>query len=534
MTIDVTKLDNMDERGRVASAMMRGTKRDALRRVTFGNQVAEEEQDSLREYFVRTQAWERIYNGEIDIIYGPKGAGKSALYVLIQDHTNQLFDRRVLLIAAENPRGTPAFKDLETDPPTGEREFAGIWKLYFLSLIARSFKEYGIANAASNQVCRLLEENKLLPTATTALGSVLSSVRGYIARLARPPKSVEGGVHIEPSSGMMTYSGKIVFDDPDIQKQSEGFLSVDDLVRTAAQALDDAKYDVWLTVDRLDVAFDESSELEKNALRALFRVYRDFRTHNRIKIKIFLRTDIWKRITEEGFREATHLSRDVHITWNKPALHNLIVRRLLNNSAVIDLYELKKDEILSSVAEQETLFKRLFPDQVEIGEKQSTTIDWILKRTADATNESQPRDIILFLNKLCEVQNQRLERGEPEPPGEWLFDRVAFKEALPALSEYRIGRVLFAEYPAHRKYIEALREQKTEQNVPSLAKLWKVASEKALTIAKNLRDIGFFEERTSRGEPTFWVPFVYRPYLSMSQGKADEIQQHVGDQAADD
>ena len=516
------------------SSMVPGSKKEALRHISFGNQVAEEEQDSLQEYFVRTQAWERIYKGEIDIIYGPKGAGKSALYVLIQNHTNQLFDRRVLLIAAENPRGTPAFKDLETDPPTGEREFASIWKLYFLSLLARAFKEYGITSSASSHVCRVLEENKLLPTATTALGSVLSSVRGYIARLARPPRSVEGGVHVEPQSGMMSYTGKIVFDEPDIEKQSEGFLSVDDLVRTAAQALDDAKYDVWLTIDRLDVAFDESSELEKNALRALFRVYRDFRTHNRIKIKIFLRTDIWKRITEEGFREATHLSRDIHITWNKPALHNLIVRRLLNNTDVVDLYKLNKGHILSSVAEQENLFKRIFPDQVEIGEKQSTTIDWILKRTADASNESQPRDIILFLNKLCEVQNQRLERGEPEPQGEWLFDRIAFKEALPALSEYRIARVLFAEYPSIRKYVEALREQKTEQNVRSLTKLWKVPFNEAVEIAKNLRDIGFFEERTSRAEQTFWVPFVYRPYLSMSQGKADEIQRHLGDEAADD
>jgi hypothetical protein len=55
----------------------------------------------LRDYFVRTQAWERIYNGEIDVIYGPKGAGKSALYVLIQDHQDDLFDRNILLVAAE-------------------------------------------------------------------------------------------------------------------------------------------------------------------------------------------------------------------------------------------------------------------------------------------------------------------------------------------------------------------------------------------------------------------------------------------------
>jgi hypothetical protein len=136
---------------------------------------------------------------------------------------------------------------------------------------------------------------------------------------------------------------------------------------------------------------------------------------------------------------------------------------------------------------------------------------------------SQPRDIILFLNKVCEVQNQRLERGEDEPVDDLLFDRASFKDTLPALSEYRVSRVLFAEYAELRPFIEALREDKTEQNIASLAARWKIDETETLKIARKLRDIGFFEERTSSGEITSWVPFVYRPYLAMSQGKVDQI-----------
>jgi hypothetical protein len=86
-----------------------------------------------------------------------------------------------------------------------------------------------------------------------------------------------------------------------------------------------------------------------------------------------------------------------------------------------------------------------------------------------------------------------------------------------------VSRVLFAEYADLRTFIEALREDKTEQNVASLATRWKIGESEALKVARKLRDIGFFEERTSSGEATFWVPFVYRPYLAMSQGKVDEI-----------
>ncbi len=320
------------------------------------------------------------------------------------------------------------------------------------------------------------------------------------------------------------FTGKILFRDPEIEEERAGFVSVDDLLAQANTALDEAGYDAWLMLDRLDVAFDDSSDLERNALRALFRAYRDNRSQDRIKPKIFLRTDIWKRITEEGFREATHMSRDINLVWDRASIKNLIVRRLLSNKKVIELYNVEKDKVLLSTRMQDEFFDRVFPDQVEVGENQSTTLNWLMKRTADGTKLNQPRDLIVFLNKLVEVQNRRIERGENEPTGTWLFDRSSFKEALPSLSEYKVTRQLFAEYPSVRKYIETLREQKTEHNVDSLSRVWKVSEEEATSLAKVLRNIGFFEERQSKGETTYWVPFVYRSYLALSQGKMQELQ----------
>ncbi|TFW56009.1 hypothetical protein CT676_37530 [Bradyrhizobium sp. MOS001] len=63
---------------------------------------------------------------------------------------------------------------------------------------------------------------------------------------------------------------------------------------------------------------------------------------------------------------------------------------------MINLFKIHKGEVLSSSSKQEELFARLLPEQVELGEKQSTTLDWLLKRTADGSKESQPRDVILF------------------------------------------------------------------------------------------------------------------------------------------
>ena len=81
-----------------------------LSHVSFGARVAEEETAALARYFVETDQWERLFRGEIDVIKGEKGAGKSAIYSLLLAKNSDLFDKRILLIAAEKPRGTPAFK----------------------------------------------------------------------------------------------------------------------------------------------------------------------------------------------------------------------------------------------------------------------------------------------------------------------------------------------------------------------------------------------------------------------------------------
>jgi hypothetical protein len=94
---------------------------DLLKRMSFGMQVAEDEVNELASYFVETNQWGRIAKGEIDIVRGEKGSGKSAIYSLLMTKTGDFFDQGILLVAAENPRGATVFKDLVTDPPTTEK-----------------------------------------------------------------------------------------------------------------------------------------------------------------------------------------------------------------------------------------------------------------------------------------------------------------------------------------------------------------------------------------------------------------------------
>jgi hypothetical protein len=98
-------------------------KGDVLEGVTFGQRIAEQEIEELSSYFVETVTWRSIYAGDVDVVYGPKGSGKSALYSLLRNRERALRARRVVLISAENPSGAPVFRDLVSDPPSSIAEF---------------------------------------------------------------------------------------------------------------------------------------------------------------------------------------------------------------------------------------------------------------------------------------------------------------------------------------------------------------------------------------------------------------------------
>lgn len=495
-------------------------RKKALSAANFGSRTAEEEADDLQNYFVETEQWRKILRGEVDIVFGAKGAGKSALYSLLVKQRDQLrLGRRTIFLAAENPRGTPAFRDLTTAPPLSEEEFRGLWKIYFLSIAANYLRHHlltaKIENAKAFMVFKVLETNGLL-AANVNLVTRLKAAFEYVKKNL---PTFEGKI-VEPNSGL-ELSGKITLAVPTAEQRARGFMSLDDLLGDLDQALIDENITCWLALDRLDVAFSESSVLEGNALRALFRTYLDMTSLSNIKIKIFLRDDIWRKIIGPGFREASHITKTVTLAWDELTLLNLLVKRITVNPLICDFYGVEADTANANVVLQKALFYRFFPEQIDIGKRQPKTLDWILSRTADGSKRSAPREIIHLLNETRDEQLKLYELGHSEPAEEQLFDRGAIRAALPAVSRIRFEQTLCAEHPSLKPFLDKLDSEKTEQSPASLSKLWKTTSDKATEVADQLVEAGFFEKRGSKDAPTFWVPFLYRDALRMLQGAAD-------------
>lgn len=400
-------------------------------------------------------------------------------------------------------------------PPASEREFIGLWKLYIATLLHSAIVEFSITNTSANDLGRALAREGLVK-GSVSLAGVLQGVIKYSKSWFRPVQSLEGGLGLVEG-----FKGKITFTEPSPDSSDPDLRSIDSLLALADSALAEAGYQAWVLLDRLDVAFSDHGELESNALRALFRVYLDMAGLKNVRMKIFLRSDIWSRITDSGFPEASHITRHVTLAWNRNSLLNLLVRRVLHNPDFRKLYGVTEDLARQELSAQEALFYRLCPEQVEVGANKPETFDWVLSRTRDGTKANAPRELIHLFNSLREVEVKRLEIGGEPPEGDRLFARPSFKDALPEVSKVRLEQTMFAEYPSQKPWVEKLRGAKTAQWADSLATIWGVTDEEAAVKAKELVAIGFFELRGSRDTPEYWVPFLYRDALDLVQGAAD-------------
>jgi len=491
------------------------SKKDVLQAVSFGEQVAEDERRQLSAYFVRTGEAQQLADGAIDIVYAPKGAGKSALYMHLLETADDFERRRIILTACEEPLGTPVFRNLVNDLlQPSEEDLQDLWCLYFTQLIGLEFRKRGLSDSDARFVIQHLEDAKLLPS-EPSLARMLRSAMAYIKLFIRPA-SVEGGIQFNSVTGLPAgITGKISLRDPSEAGRSSGVVSVSSLLERAEKVLVTHRYALWLLLDRLDAAFPSNPALEETALRALFQVYLDLKRHEHIRPKIFLRSDIWERITKtKGFREGSHIRRSITIRWERKSLVNLLCRRLLHSKAVSEFYQVTQSDVLASTGAQERFLHAVIEPTPMLAQGRDT-IDWILLGIRDGSNQAAPRELIHLFTaaRLKQVLLWGLEERVQE--GTYLITQKALRNALPEVSQSRLEQTLYAEYPRLRPFITLLRGESPQQSVLSLAKIWESSNEETRTTAFTLVDLGFFEATGKTASPSFQVPILYRSALSM-------------------
>jgi hypothetical protein len=489
------------------------TERQVLTNLSFGKWVAEYETESLRQYFVATDQWRQVIGGNVDVILGPKGSGKSAIYRGILDCRQVLEKDGICVIEVKNPMESPSFLRFQ---PANETEFRNAWKMHFLCILAQSLQGAGIRNRHAGAVVSALEELRLLPAKGWRNGLlILKDLRRLAGRAARL-KDVEWGVKFSEASGLFEGFTTKVTPEELSDGSRAALVSADDLLRTAAKAYSEDGYRVWLLLDRLDSAFS-GADVEKAALRGIFRCYIDMLEMESIRLKIFLRSDIWKHMADEAapLREATHVTREIRLSWTPNDLLNLVISRGLNNTELVEWYVVNADQVKADLSMQLALFYDIFGGNVE----NQPTFDWIMQHIKDGHGAAMPREIIHLLNAARDRQIRMHEIGSAKLAHRQLVQSDAIMQALAVIAEDTYEKGLCQEFPELRRPMECFRQTSPFHTCAEIARRWRTDIDTASETASRLVEIGFFRVDYTADPPTYEIPQLYCVALGIKQGE---------------
>jgi hypothetical protein len=487
---------------------------EVLNLIELGSSVAEYE-DELERYFVETDTFRALVEDKADIIAGEKGTGKTALFRYLQRRYPEITElSKVEVLTGFNPSGSPVFQRLINTGLQTEGQYITIWKTYILSLVGNWLLQLCEGHYSENtrQLDVLLNKIGLRSQDDTAQ-TIFSRLTNWAQRLLNP-KSAGMEVTFD-AFGIPILTPKVEFVDPSPAGSADleaELILHDDALLALNSALAENDITIWVALDRLDEAFIGYPDVEIPALRALFRTYLDLFAFERMRLKIFVRKDLFRKITRDRFVNLTHVNaRKREITWDNEDLFLLICKRIKENEEFLALVD------PPNPSDQE-LFELIFPEQVDQGERRPTTWNWMLSHTRDGNGSVPPRNLIDLVNKTKEEQLRREQRvPRMYTIGLSLIEPEALKRALSRLSVERVEDTLLAE--ASREVavlIEAFRDSKAEHNDDSVARLFGVEKAQARSFAKVLMDVGFFEQ----SDTSYKIPILYRDGLNISRGKA--------------
>jgi hypothetical protein len=416
---------------------------------------------------------------------------------------------KVEVLAAFNPAGAPVFQRLLETDELSEDQYIGVWKAYFLSLGGN----YLLSLYEGEFDPDMMELDDLLHrvglrTADDTAQTTFSQVVNRIKRLFRLSSIEQTTTFSQEGMPVLTHKAEFREGDADEEQQVAELVRHDDALRLLNDALSGNDVTLWLVVDRLDEAFQGRPSVERPALRALLRTYLDMLEFSNIKLKLFVRRDLFARIVEGGFVNLTHVNaRRIDITWDEEDLFDLLFRRVRESERFVDA-------LAAPVEDAQTVFRLLFPEQVDPGDRKPSTWTWMMGRIRDGNEGKPPRNLIDLVLKAQESQLRREER-EPRTyaPGTPLITSDALKRGLEALSAERVQDTLLAEAGDYAGLVERFRGGKAEHNAESLQRLLGEDYESQL---KLLRTLGFLEATGNN----YKVPMLYRGGLNITQGKA--------------
>ncbi len=264
-----------------------------LSRLDLGDIAAENEDDLLRTYFVRTAQYQETERGHARLVVGRKGTGKSAIFSqLRENYIRRTHDYAVIDIRPEGYQLRRLVDLMQKIPDMGVRDQLSTTLWYYLLLTELAYcvldRDIHIAYRDANVLSKYQELERLIERPTQGVSADFSD------RLLALISKVEAEF---PWSANSVTSAQV----------TETIWSGDlgPLTSALAEYLTDKK-EVWLLVDNLDKSWPArgATEHELLVLRCLLEASRKLqkniqRKHVPLHTVVFIRNDIYEQLLSE-------------------------------------------------------------------------------------------------------------------------------------------------------------------------------------------------------------------------------------------
>lgn len=481
-----------------------------LRAFQIGASTAEND-PLLEKAQIKTQQFDDLFfNDRIDLVRGVKGAGKTALYRVLFFLKNFAFaEHKLLMTFGVEPQGDPLFKTYAKDfERFDEREFETFWYGYFVYLALQALLDRSTVLSLDEDALTRLK-GWFGPLAAELFDGQ-PSVGDRINRWLKATKSVRVSVKVQTKpTGDVTYEPEVKW-----EPNEEGRPQLLDINPGNQQELSKlarkAGVRVWILLDRLDEVFLRRTDTETRGLRAFLRAYYRF-SNEQVRVKLFLREDIFETIAAGGFTALTHVGdrSSKAMSWTDGELLYLVTKRLAHMDVVAIHFGFNPEKLEGDAEYQRECFYKIFPQKVG----KQTTFERLISCLRDGKDQVTPRDLVDLLNSARNEQLQILKMEKKTQ--QTLIGERALKEALDVLSKDKRDKYLRAEFPHLQADILAFRGGYSDYPEVCLEKKlgdqWRVKAE-------SLRSIGFLKFDSKKA---IWkVPIIWRRGLDVRRGRA--------------
>jgi energy-coupling factor transporter ATP-binding protein EcfA2 len=305
--------------------------RDFLARLSLGSSIAENELRDLSSYYIYTDEFRRAERGEVQVVVGRKGSGKTALFARLRDRLRRQQQRIVLDL---QPEGFQLLKLKEQvlslmEQGTKEHTLAAFWEYLLLLEVAYKILEKDKTPHTRNH--ELYEPYRELAALYhrreyTAEGDFAERMQWLIDDLHRrfSEKRNPGDSAVSLNRAELT---ELLYthDVPELRRQIQGYLKLKD--------------GLWLLFDNLDKGWPAAGLTPDDLLivRALLDAVNNLRrTLTRQDIEcngvVFLRNDVYDLLLK--YTPDRGKTARVEIDWKDPdLLREMLLRRLVFSGA---------------------------------------------------------------------------------------------------------------------------------------------------------------------------------------------------------